>query len=159
MGSISIDLSRRNTAGVHSNEKPHSATERKVEQLTKISVALWIGQGLLAVLFLFAGGMKLAMPLEAMAAVFPLPALFMKFIGLIEVLGGLGLILPALLRIRPVLTPLAAAGLVLDMIGATVVTVVLIGLAPALMPLVVGLLLAFVAYGRWRMAPPVNVRN
>jgi len=69
------------------------------------------------------------------------------------VLGAIGLILPGLLGIRPGLTPLAAAGLVLIMIGATVLTLASGGVAPALIPLVVGLLSAFVAYGRWRLAP------
>jgi uncharacterized membrane protein YdfJ with MMPL/SSD domain len=57
------------------------------------------------------------------------------------------------LRIRPGLTPLAAAGLVIIMIGATVLTLASGGVAAALMPLATGLLSAFVAYGRWRLAP------
>ena len=76
----------------------------------------------------------------------------MRFIGAAEVLGAIGLILPGLLGIRPGLTPLAAAGLVIIMIGATVVTLVGGDLAAALISLVVGLLSAFVAYGRWRLA-------
>jgi hypothetical protein len=63
------------------------------------------------------------------------------------------LILPGLLRIRPGLTPLAAAGLVIIMSGATVLTLAGGDVALALIPLVVGLLAAFVAYGRWRLAP------
>jgi hypothetical protein len=81
----------------------------------------------------------------------PLPGPFMRFIGVAEVLGALGLILPGLTGIRPGLTPLAAAGLVIIMIGATVLTAAGSGIVPALFPLVVGLLLAFVAYGRWRL--------
>jgi hypothetical protein len=118
--------------------------------------ALWIVQGLLALLFLFAGGMKLVLPLEALKGPVVLPGPFVRFIGVAEVLGALGLILPGLLRIRPGLTPLAAAGLVLIMIGAMVVTVAGGQLVPALIPVVVGLLAAFVAYGRWSsftMAP------
>jgi hypothetical protein len=83
----------------------------------------------------------------------PLPGAFVRFIGVAEVLGAIGLILPGLLRIRPGLTPLAAAGLVVIMIGATAVTLVGGDVALALVPLVVGLLAAFVAYGRWRLAP------
>ena len=115
--------------------------------------ALWIVQGLLAALFLFAGGMKLVLPIEELTAQMPLPGLFIRFLGVAEVLGSLGLVLPGLLRIRPVLTPLAATGLVIIMIGATVFTLATMGAAPALFPLVVGLLAAFVAYGRWRVAP------
>jgi len=115
--------------------------------------ALWIVQGLLALLFLFAGGMKLVLPLEKLAGPVPLPGPVMRFIGVAEVLGGVGLILPGLLRIRSGLTPLAAAGLVIIMIGATVITLAGGDGAMALIPLVVGLLSAFVAYGRWRLAP------
>ena len=118
-----------------------------------MTYALWIVQGLLALLFLWAGGMKLVLPVEAMTEQMPLPGLFLRFIGVAEVLGALGLILPRLLRLRPALTPLAAARLVLIMIGATVLTLAGGAVAMALFPLVVGLLAAFVAYGRWRLAP------
>src|SRR5207253_3605601 len=118
-----------------------------------MNVALWIVQGLLAALFLFAGGAKLVMSADQMAGPVALPVWFLRFIGVAEVLGALGLILPGLLRIRPVLTPLAAAGLVIIMIGATVYTLAAGDVAPALIPLVVGLVAAFVAYGRWRLAP------
>ena len=118
-----------------------------------MTYALWIVQGLLALIFLFAGGMKLVMPIEELAKQMPLPGWFLRFIAVAEVLGAIGLILPGLLRIRPGLTPLAAAGLVIIMIGATVVTVMTADVALALIPLVVGILSAFVAYGRWRLAP------
>ena len=118
-----------------------------------MTYALWTVQALLALVFLFAGGMKLALPIEELTADVPLPGLFVRFIGVAEVLGALGLILPALLRIRPGLTPLAAAGLVIIMIGATGLTLATMDAALALIPLVTGLLCAFVAYGRWRLAP------
>jgi hypothetical protein len=121
-------------------------------ETTKGSATLWIVQGLLAVLYLFAGGMKLLMPLDALAAQAHLPGTFMKFIGICEVAGALGLILPGLLRIARVLTPLAASGLLVIMIGATSLTVARMGLAPAVLPLVAGLLDAFVLYGRWPRA-------
>ena len=84
-----------------------------------MSYALWIAQVLLGLLFLFAGGAKLVLPAEALKG--PVPVLFLRFIGVCEVLGAIGLILPGLLRIRPGLTPFAAAGLASIMIGATVV--------------------------------------
>jgi len=118
-----------------------------------MTYALWIVQGLLAALFLFAGGAKLVLPLDQMTGPVALPGWFLRFLGVAEVLGALGLILPGLLRIRPGLTPLAAAGLVIIMIGATVITLVGGMVAVALMNLVVALLAAFVAYGRWRLAP------
>ena len=123
-----------------------------------MNIVLWIIQVLLTLLFLFSGGMKLVVPpnvLQSMGSPnqVVLPGLFIQFIGVCEVLGALGLILPGLLRIRPRLTPLAATGLVIIMIGATVLTIIGDGIGTALIPFVTGLLVAFVAYGRSRLAP------
>jgi DoxX-like protein len=115
--------------------------------------ALWIVQALLAAVFLLAGGTKLVLPLDKLTGPVALPGWFLRFIGVCEVLGAIGLILPGLLRIRPGLTPLAAAGLVIIMIGATVISLIGGELTAALVSVVVGLLAAFVAYGRWRVAP------
>jgi uncharacterized membrane protein YphA (DoxX/SURF4 family) len=119
-----------------------------------MSIILWILQVLLGLLFIFSGVTKFVMSVEEMNAQAPvvLPGLFLHFIGVCEVLGGLGLILPSLLRIKPGLTPLAAAGLAIITAGATVITLV----APSAMvavPLVTCLLCLFVAYGRWRVKP------
>jgi uncharacterized membrane protein YphA (DoxX/SURF4 family) len=120
-----------------------------------MNTALWIIQALLAALFLFAGGMKLVMPIEDIIKQMPLPlpGWFVRFTGVVELLGGIGLILPWLLRIKPRLTPLAATGLVIVMIGATVYTLASGETASAPMPLVVGILAGFVAYGRWKLTP------
>jgi uncharacterized membrane protein YphA (DoxX/SURF4 family) len=118
-----------------------------------MTYVLWIVQGLLALLYLFTGGMKLTQPIEELTAQLPVPGWFVRFLGLAEVLGALGLVLPGLTRIRPGLTPLAAAGLVVIMIGATVITAMVMDPTLVLIPLVAGLLAAFVAYGRWRLAP------
>jgi hypothetical protein len=118
-----------------------------------INVLLWVVQGLLAALFLFAGAVKLVLPLEALAGPIALPGLFMRFIGVAEVDGALGLVLPSLLRIQPRLTPVSALGLVIIMIGATVLTGMTGPVATALVPGVVGVLTAVVAYGRLQAAP------
>lgn len=110
--------------------------------------ALWIVQALLAALFLFAGTMKLVLPLEAMTKQMPLPGWFLRFTGTAEVLGALGLILPGALHIAEGLTPLAAAGLSVVMIGATVLTLAIGGGVSAIVPATVGLLAVFVVYGR-----------
>jgi uncharacterized membrane protein YphA (DoxX/SURF4 family) len=115
--------------------------------------ALWIVQILLALLFLSAGAVKLITPVEQIAQQMHMSATFIRFIGVCEVLGTIGLILPRLLRIKPWLTPLAAALLVVIMIGATVVTWQMKPGPGALFPFVTGLLCAFVAYGRCRVAP------
>ena len=88
-----------------------------------MSIALWVIQGLLALVFLMAGSMKAAQPMSTLAkrlpwtATFPAPAV--RFIGVAEIAGALGLILPGLTRVAPILTPLAAIGLVLVMLLAS----------------------------------------
>src|SRR5690348_1064571 len=113
--------SRRDTGGAESplaivRVNPNSARRGSI-----MSKTLWVVQGLLAVVFLFAGAVKLLTPPEVMAAqmALPIPIWFIQFISVCELLGAVGLILPAALKIRPGLTPLAAAGLVVIMIGAT----------------------------------------
>jgi uncharacterized membrane protein YphA (DoxX/SURF4 family) len=120
-----------------------------------LTKTLWAIQVLLAGLFIFAGGFKLVTPIEEMVKQMPvaMSGTFLQFIGVCEVLGGLGLLLPGLLRIKPGLTPLAAVGLVIIMIGATVISLMMPSPATALFPFVTGVLAAFVAYGRWRLVP------
>jgi uncharacterized membrane protein YphA (DoxX/SURF4 family) len=122
-----------------------------------MDLALWIVQGVLAALFVFAGGMKLVTPVEEMLKQMPMAipgaGAFLRFIGVAELLGGLGLVLPGLLRIRPGLTPLAALGLVIVMAGATGLGLWMGDPVATLIPFAVGVLAAFVAYGRWRRAP------
>jgi uncharacterized membrane protein YphA (DoxX/SURF4 family) len=123
-----------------------------------MNIALWIIQTLLALLFLFAGGMKLILPIEEMTQQMAMPGPFLRFIGVCEVLGGLGLVLPWLVGVRPGLTPLAAAGLVIIMIGATATTIIIGQVVTSILPLVVGILCLFVAYGRWRLVPARKLR-
>ena len=122
-----------------------------------MNIVLWVVQILLAVGFLMAGGMKLMTPHDALAAqmawVNHFPAFAPKLIGLLEVLGGIGLILPALLRVKPELTPLAAACLALLMVGAFITHLVLGEYGMSLPSLVMGLLGAFVAWGRKKRVP------
>ena len=124
----------------------------------KKNVTLWVVQGLLAALFLFAGVMKLVMSPEAMAGPVSLPIGFIRFIGVCETLGAIGLVLPGLLRIHAELTPVAAAGLVIIMIGAVVISAAWMSVGAAIVPLVVGLLAGSVAYGRWCSAQTAFAR-
>lgn len=124
----------------------------------KWSNLLWTLQVLLASLFLFAGGMKLVIAPDVLMAMgspdqVRLPGLFVEFIGVVEVLGGLGLILPGLLRIWTFLTPMAAAGLAVIMVGATGMTLVSGDAAGSGVPLMTGALAASVGYARWRVLP------
>ena len=119
--------------------------------------AQWIVSGLLAAVFLLAGGMKLVMPAELLAEQSPLPTLFVRFIGLAEVLGAVGLILPAALRIRPGLTIVAAVELAHVMLAATLITAAMGDPASAAVPLIVGALATFVAIGRYRQQTTQSV--
>jgi hypothetical protein len=110
---------------------------------------LWTVQGLLALLFLFAGISKLVMPLAAMQqGPIALPGWFLRFLGVAETLGGLGLVLPGIFRIRQSLTPLAAACLIPIMIGATAITAAAGAGLGALFPLIVGVLAFWIASAR-----------
>ena len=117
----------------------------------RTNTVVWSIQGLLAALFAFAGGMKLVLPIEAMQqGPLALPGPFLRFIGVAEVCGAVGLILPWALGIQPRLTPLAASGLIVIMTGATFITALGGQLGAALFPCVVGVLLTVVAYQRTR---------
>lgn len=122
-----------------------------------LNIALWATQVLLALLNLMAGSTKLFQPIEELSKMLPwateMPALMVRFIGLSEVLGGLGLLLPSLLRIQPQLTPIAAIGLaVVQLLAAgfhmsrgesSVIGANILFLAMAV----------FIAWGRMKKAP------
>ena len=120
-----------------------------------MNILLWIIQILLALMFLFAGGTKLVLSMEEMRRLSPpnsivWPEWFIRSIGVCELLGALGLVLPGLFRRQQHLTALAALGLTIIMIGAVVTTVMSLGVGAAVPPLIIGLLCALVAYYRWK---------
>ena|SRR5882724_542169 len=137
--------------GFFGSETGNLARTRKGSK--KLNAALWTIQGLLAALFLFAGGMKLVMPLAALTQQSHLPGMFLRFIGVAEVLGAIGLLLPGIFRVKTGLTALAALGLVIIMNGAVALTLESNGAAMTIMPAVAGLLATVVAYYRWQVAP------
>jgi uncharacterized membrane protein YphA (DoxX/SURF4 family) len=112
------------------------------------SAALWTGQVTLAALFVFAGVMKFVMSAEQMTQDIDWPIAFLRFIGACEVLGGAALVVPGIVDVQRRLTPIAAAGLVIIMVGAVVSTIAVMGVVPALYPLAVGVVAATVLYGR-----------
>jgi putative oxidoreductase len=123
-----------------------------------LHIALWVAQVLLlGVAFIFAGFAKATQPLYALAErmlwVPAVPNGLVRFIGISEFLGGLGLILPSLTRIKPWLTPLAAAGLATIMVLAALFHISR-GEAPFIAPnIFLGSLAVFVAWGRYKKAP------
>lgn len=122
------------------------------------TIALWIVQILLAVFYGLVGVMKLSMPVEGLATqmnwVKYSPELLVRFIGLCEFAGALGLILPSVTRILPWLTALAALGFVVIQVLAIGTHAMLNELLQVLpMNLVLLALAAFVLWGRTRKAP------
>jgi len=140
-------------ATLSGTSSPHFSTASRRTASKRLNVAIWTVQVLLACLFLFAGGVKLVLPLAAMTKQFPLPGLFLRFLGIVELSGAVGLILPSLLRIKPYLTPLAAGGLIVVMSGATAISMAGGTIAPAIPPFVVGCLAGLVLYTRTRVVP------
>ena len=119
---------------------------------------MWVAQVLLALMFGAAGVMKLLQPIEALGAMMTwvtvTPDLLVRFIGFVELAGALGMILPAITRILPFLTPLAALGFAIIQVLAIGVHASLGETAMSLpMNLVLLVLSLFVAWGRFRKAP------
>lgn len=123
-----------------------------------MNIVLWIVQILLALAFLLAGTLKVTQPIDRLATRMNWvnaikPPRLVRLIGTLEILGAIGLILPAVTGILPWLTPVAATGLVLTMIGAITLHT-RIGEASRIAPNVVLLLLAaFIVIGRFVVMP------
>ena len=122
-----------------------------------LHITLWIAQVILAAMFLMSGFMKLSQPIDQLSKMLPwaaqVPEALVRFIGVAEVLGAVGLILPSLLRIQPKLTPIAALGLAVLMLFAVFFHVSR-GETPAIgMNFVLIAIAAFVAWGRFKKAP------
>lgn len=121
------------------------------------NIALWVLQIILAAMFAMAGFTKATTPFNELATMMPwtadVPSLMVRFIGMAEILGSVGLLLPALLRIRPVLTPVAAAGLVLVMILAALFHITRGEFAATGLNFLFAALSALVAWGRFKKVP------
>ena len=122
-----------------------------------LHVALWVVQGLLGAMFLAVGAMKATQPIAALVDTLgwpaAVPAALVRVIGVAEFRGGLGLILPAASRVKPMLTPLAGVGLAMVLVLAAIFHISRGELGALPLPLVLGGLAAFVAWGRAVKAP------
>lgn len=129
-----------------------------VEKTSKgLNIGLWVAQVVLAAMFLMAGANKLFQSIEELSKMLPwaaeMPLALVRFIGLSEVLGGLGLLLPSILRIKPSLTPLAALGLATVMLLATVFHISRGEISMIGMNIVIMAIAVFIAWGRTKKAP------
>ena len=134
----------------------HSITNQKSSSKA-LHITLWIAQVLLAGMFIMSGFMKISQPIEQLSQMLPwasqIPSGLVRFIGISEVLGGLGLILPALLRIKPQLTPLAALGLATVMLFAAIFHASRGEFSSIGMNVILSLVALFIAWGRSKKAP------
>lgn len=118
-----------------------------------MNTILWVLQVLLAVAFFAHGWLFLAPPPEMLAQMQSIPPAFRIFIGVAEVLAAVGLVLPGLTRMLPWLIPSAAAGLMVVMIGATILHIARGEVSSAMTTAILLVLLTFVAYMRWKVKP------
>jgi hypothetical protein len=129
----------------------------------RLGVSLWVAQVLLAAVYGLTGVMKLTLPIPQLAAMLRWPGLygetFTRFLGVCELSGALGLLLPAATRIFPRLTPLAAACLVLLQICAVGYHVSQGEFAKLPLNAVLITTAAFILWGRWRKAPIASLRS
>jgi putative oxidoreductase len=119
-----------------------------------LNIALWIVQILVAALMLMNAYMKLAMPIPKLSAIYQwtgdLPETTVRLLGIVDLLGGVGIILPSLLKIKPGLSPLAAVGIILLMISATIFHISRDESSVIGFNFIVILFAGFVAWGRFR---------
>jgi putative oxidoreductase len=124
---------------------------------SKLNFTLWLVQGMMAAMFTFAGLVKAFQSLEQLGAQLPwvneVPFFLVRFIGIAEFLGGLGLLLPSLLRIKPILTPLAALGIFTIMVLAFIYHVVMGEYDALIINVIFGALALFIAWGRYSKVP------
>ena len=130
---------------------------KKQQPSKALNLSLWIAQVLLAGMFLMSGLMKVSQPIDKLSQMLPwtsqVPEALVRFIGVSEFLGAIGLLLPSLLRLRPKLTPIAAVGLALVMLFAIVFHISR-GETPAIgMNFVLIAVALFIAWGRFKEAP------
>ena len=122
-----------------------------------LQIILWIAQVLLAAMFLMAGISKTFQPIDQLSQMLPwasqVPVGLVRFIGVSELLGGLGLVLPALLRIQPRLTVLAAIGLAAVMVFAALFHATRGEFSAIGMNLILAAIALFIAWGRTKKAP------
>lgn len=131
-----------------------NSTEKKPQVL---NISLWIAQILLGLMFLMAGFMKSTTPIDQLAVDVPwakdIPEWLVRFIGISEFLGAVGLLLPSILRIKPKLTPIAAVGLVTVMVLAIIFHISRSEFPAIGFNLGLGAIAAFIAWGRFAKVP------
>jgi putative oxidoreductase len=132
-------------------------TTTQISKPKALNIVLWVGQAILALMFLMAGFMKVTTPIVELAAQQPwveqMPEALVRFIGISEILGALGLMLPAALRIKPQLTAWAAGGLSVVMLLATFFHASRGEFSAIIMNIILGTIAVFITWGRIKKVP------
>lgn len=122
-----------------------------------IHIILWVAQVALAVSLVWAAAMKLFQPIDKLAAMWPwagqVPVALVKFTGIIDLLGAIGLILPSLLRNNPKLTPIAAIGIMVLMVCASIFHIARGEASVIGVNIVFAGIAAFIVWGRFTKVP------
>ncbi|MVM29232.1 DoxX family membrane protein [Spirosoma sp. HMF4905] len=125
-------------------------------------ITLWLAQVVLAIVLVWAGTMKLFQPIEKLSAMWPwtgqIPVLLVKLSGIVDLIGAIGLILPALVRIKPQLTPIAALGIIALMVCASIFHIARGEASSIGVNIAFALIAAFIAWGRLTKAPITSVQ-
>jgi putative oxidoreductase len=131
-------------------------------QRKALNIILWIAQVILAGMLIMAGFMKTTMPIEQLSASLPwtkdVPLWLVRFIGASEFFGALGLILPSLLKIKPMLTPLAAMCIIAIMSMAAIFHITRTEFSGVVFTLTLAVVATFIGWGRWKKIP-IRVKN
>jgi uncharacterized membrane protein YphA (DoxX/SURF4 family) len=121
-----------------------------------LHIALWVAQLVLATSFIWAGMMKLFQPVEKLSEMWlwtsQVPVALMKFTGIVDLLGGIGLILPSLLHIKPKLTPITAVAIIALMVCASIFHITRDEVSQIGANIVFAIIAAFIAWGRLKKA-------
>jgi uncharacterized membrane protein YphA (DoxX/SURF4 family) len=132
-------------------EAPHARKNAKA-----VNITLWVVQILLAGMFLLTGVLKLTLSSEKLPSMMPwtadAPLGFVRFVGIAEISGGIGVVLPALLRIKPILTAWAATGIATIMVLSIPVHIMRGEFSSLGLSVMLLLMAAFVAWGRFKKA-------
>lgn len=139
------------------NTTVRNATTLPISKPKTLNIGLWIAQVILGVLFIYAGTLKASQPISQLSQMLPwashTPVALVRFIGVAEIFGGVGLILPSLLRIKPSLTPWAATGLATVMLLALGFHVLRGEYSVIGVNLMITAIAGFIAWGRFKKVP------
>jgi uncharacterized membrane protein YphA (DoxX/SURF4 family) len=139
-----------------------TSAQLRTKKTQPLNIAFWLSQAIPAVMFIMAGIMKTTSPMDQLAISLPwtkdVPELLVRFIGLCEFTAAIGLLLPSILRIKPILTPFAATGLIAIMVSASVFHISRGEYSVLGLNAIIAVIAIFIMWGRFKKIP-IKPRN